>query len=99
MRWAAIAYEAGNAQAVMPPVVEDLSALIDDATRGRPGSERSMLRARRHRGTALDKLAASSWPHSRFVAGAVHSVIPGVAIYPQPIQRRLTSTVRPYDAF
>src|SRR5258708_12420073 len=60
MRWAAIAYEAGNAQAVMASQwFEDLSALIDECySRTSQGLSDSLLRAETAPGTALDKLAA-----------------------------------------
>src|SRR5205807_9625010 len=60
MRWAAIAYEAGNAQAVMASQwFEDLSALIDECySRTSQGLSDGLLRAETAPGTALDKLAA-----------------------------------------
>src|SRR4030088_2240061 len=60
MRWAAIAYEAGNAQAVMASQwFEDLAALIDESYSIKPQElSNSLLRAETSLGTALDKLAA-----------------------------------------
>src|ERR1700749_1112859 len=60
MRWAAIAYEAGNVEAVMASQwFEDLTALIDECySRTSHGLSDSLLRAETAPGTALDKLAA-----------------------------------------
>src|ERR1700753_4382580 len=60
MRWAAIAFEAGNSEAVMASQwFEDLTALIDECySRTANGLSDSLLRAETAPGTALDKLAA-----------------------------------------
>src|ERR1044071_3717118 len=60
MRWAAIAYEAGNPEAVRASQwFEDLTALIDECyARTAQGLGDSLLRAETAPGTALDKLAA-----------------------------------------
>ena len=60
IRWAAIAYEAGNAQAVVASQwFEDITALIDECyARTSQGLSDSLLRAETAPGTALDKVAA-----------------------------------------
>jgi hypothetical protein len=92
MRWAAIAYEAGNAQAVMASQwFEDLSALIDECySRTSQGLSDSLLRAETAPGTALDKLAAFlvAALEIRRGRGAFLSFRRGGDL-PQPLQRRL----------
>jgi hypothetical protein len=60
IRWAAIAYEAGNAQAVLGSQwFDDLSQLIDECyARTAQGLSDSLLSAETAPGTALDKVAA-----------------------------------------
>lgn len=92
MRWAAIAYEAGNAQAVMASQwFEDLSALIDECyARTAQGLSDSLLRAETAPGTALDKVAAFivAALETRRSRGAFLSFRRGGDL-PQPLQRRL----------
>jgi hypothetical protein len=92
MRWAAIAYEAGNAQAVMASQwFEDLSALIDECyARTSQGLSDSLLRAETAPGTALDKLAAFlvAALEIRRGRGAFLSFRRGGDL-PQALQRRL----------
>src|SRR6266850_1578161 len=92
MRWAAIAYEAGNAQAVMASQwFEDLAALIDECySRTSQGLSDSLLRAETAPGTALDKLAAFlvAALEIRRARGAFLSFRRGGDL-PQPLQRRL----------
>jgi len=92
MRWAAIAYEAGNTQAVMASQwFEDLNALIDECyARTCQGLSDSLLRAETAPGTALDKLAAFivAALETRRARGAFLSFRRGGDL-PQPLQRRL----------
>jgi hypothetical protein len=92
MRWAAIAYEAGNAQAVMASQwFEDLSALIDECySRTSQGLSDSLLRAETAPGTALDKLAAFlvAALETRRARGAFLSFRRGGDL-PPALQRRL----------
>ena len=92
MRWAAIAYEAGNSQAVMASQwFEDLTALIDECySRTCQGLSDSLLRAETAPGTALDKLAAFivAALETRRARGAFLSFRRGGDL-PQPLQRRL----------
>jgi hypothetical protein len=92
MRWAAIAYEIGDAEAVrVSNWFEDLTALTDESyARTAQGLSDSLLRAETAPGTALDKLAA-------FVVAALE-IRRGRGVFlsfrrggdlPQPIQRRL----------
>src|ERR1700753_83073 len=60
MRWAAIAFEAGNSEAVMASQwFEDLTALIDECySRSSQGLSDSLLRAETAPGAGLHKIAA-----------------------------------------
>jgi hypothetical protein len=92
MRWAAIAYEAGNAQAVLASQwFEDLSQLIDECySRTALGLSDSLLRAETAPGTALDRLAAFlvAALEIRRARGAFLSFRRGGDL-PQSLQRRL----------
>ncbi|HUI60144.1 MAG TPA: GFA family protein [Steroidobacteraceae bacterium] len=92
MRWAAIAYEAGNAQAVLASQwFEDLPALIDECyARTAQGLSDSLLRAETAPGTALDRLAAFlvAALEIRRARGAFLSFRRGGDL-PVPLQRRL----------
>jgi hypothetical protein len=97
MRWAAIAYEAGNSQAVPASQVlasqwyEDLTVLIDECyARTAQGLSDSLLSAETAPGTALDKLAAFlvAALEIRRVRGAFLSFRRGGDL-PQSLQRRL----------
>src|SRR3569833_3411313 len=92
MRWAAIAYEAGNSQAVIASQwFEDLTALIDECySRSSQGLSDSLLRAETAPGTALDKLAAFlvAALEIRRARGVFLSFRRGADL-PQPSQRRL----------
>ena len=92
LRWADIAYEAGNSQGVMASQwFEDLSALIDECySRSSHGLSDSLLRAETAPGTALDKLAAFlvAALEIRRARGVFLSFRRGADL-PQPLQRRL----------
>src|SRR3569833_67511 len=92
MRWAAIAYEAGNSQAVIASQwFEDLTALIDESySRRSQGLSDSLLRAESAPGTALDKLAAFLVAALEILrARGVFLSFRRGADLPQPSQRRL----------
>src|ERR1700753_3977615 len=77
VRWAAIAYEAGNAQAVLGSQwFEDLAHPIDECyARTAQGLSDSLLSAETAPGTALDKVAA-------FMVAALESPGPAAAYPP-----------------
>jgi hypothetical protein len=90
--WVAIAYEAGNAEAVrVAEWFEDLTALIDECySRSAQGLSDSLLRAETAPGTALDKLAAFlvAALEIRRARGVFLSFRRGGDL-PQPLLRRL----------
>ncbi len=92
MHWAAIAEEAGNAQAVVASQwFEDFTGLIDECySRTAQGLSDSLLRAETAPGTALDKLAAFlvAALEIRRARGAFLSFRRGGDL-PLPLQRRL----------
>ncbi|HVO48981.1 MAG TPA: GFA family protein [Steroidobacteraceae bacterium] len=92
MRWAAIAYETGSAQAVLASQwFEDLPALIEECyARTSQGLAESLLRAETAPGTALDRLAAFlvAALEIRRGRGAFLSFRRGGDL-PVPLQRRL----------
>lgn len=92
LRWSAIAYEVGNAQAVMASQwFEEDSDLIDECyARTFQGLSDSLLRAETAPGTALDKVAAFvvAALETRRSRGVYLSFRRGGDL-PQPIQRRL----------
>ncbi len=92
VRWAAIAYEAGNAQAVTASQwFEDVSTLIEECYgRTSHGLSDSLLRAETAPGTALDKVAAFlvAALEIRRSRGAYLSFRRGGDL-PQALQRRL----------
>jgi hypothetical protein len=92
MRWAAVAYEAGNTQTVIASQwFEDLTALIDECyARTSQGLSESLLRAETAPGTALDKVAAFvvAALEIRRCRGVFLSFRRGGDL-PQPLQRRL----------
>src|SRR6201996_4645260 len=92
VRWAAIAYEAGNAQAVLGSQwVEDPRHLIDECyARTAQGLSDSLLSAETAPGTALDKVAAFmvSALETRRSRGVYLSFRRGADL-PQALQRRL----------
>jgi hypothetical protein len=100
LRWAAIAYEAGDAAAVAAASwFEDLNALLDECyARTAQGLNDSLLRAETAPGTALDKVAAFivGALETRRARGAFLSFRRGADL-PRSLQRRLNehdTTVR-----
>src|SRR6201996_5923209 len=92
LRWAAIAYEAGNAQAVRAAEwFEDLTQLLDECyARSAQGLSDSLLSAETAPGTALDKVAAFMVAalETRRSRGVYLSFRRGADL-PQALQRRL----------